>query len=74
MVPHLLHNRLTDGGEVVSLTRRPNTPLPPGGFLILISVKRSVDPRAIMRLEGLGKLKDPVTSLGIEPATSRLAT
>jgi hypothetical protein len=21
--PHFLHNRLTDGGEVVSLTRRP---------------------------------------------------
>jgi hypothetical protein len=26
-LPHFLDNRLTDGGEVVSLTRRP--PLPP---------------------------------------------
>jgi hypothetical protein len=28
--------RLTDGGKVVSRTRRP--PLPPGNFLVLISV------------------------------------
>jgi hypothetical protein len=30
--------RLTDGGKVVSPTRRP--PLSPGNFLVLISVKR----------------------------------
>jgi hypothetical protein len=31
-----------------------------------------VDPRAIVRLEGLAQLKNPVTSWGIEPATFRL--
>jgi hypothetical protein len=36
-LPHLLHNGLTDGGEVVSLTRRPF--FTPGKFLVLISVK-----------------------------------
>jgi hypothetical protein len=38
-LPHFLQNRLTDGDEVVSLTRRPLfTPLP-GRFLVLISVR-----------------------------------
>jgi hypothetical protein len=62
---HFLDNRLTDGGEVVS-------PLPPGRFLVLIYVRGRVDPRVIARLEGLGQLKNPMTSLGIEPATFRL--
>jgi hypothetical protein len=44
-------------------------PLPPGRFLVLISDRSLVDPRAIVRLEGLGKLKNPVTSLGIKPVT-----
>jgi hypothetical protein len=35
--PHFLDNRFIDGGEVVSLTRRP--PLPPRRFLVLISVR-----------------------------------
>jgi hypothetical protein len=33
---HFLDNRLTYGGEVVGLTRQP---LPPGRFLVLISVR-----------------------------------
>jgi hypothetical protein len=39
-LPYFLRNRLTDGGEVVILTRRQVAlPPPPGKFLVLISVK-----------------------------------
>jgi hypothetical protein len=47
---------LTDGGKVASLMCRPPF-TPPGRFLVLISVRGWVDPRAIVRLEGLGQLK-----------------
>jgi hypothetical protein len=36
---HFLDNRLTDGGEVVSLTRRPAALYSPGRFLVPISVR-----------------------------------
>jgi hypothetical protein len=36
---------------------RPGRPLPPGKFLVLISVRCWVDPKAIVWLERLGKLK-----------------
>jgi hypothetical protein len=43
-----------------------------GRFLVLISVRGLVDPRAIGRLEGLGQLENPMNSSEIEPAISRL--
>jgi hypothetical protein len=62
--PYFLDNRLTDGGEVVSLTRRPSAlyPQEDSWYLFLL---------VAVRLEGLGQLKYPMTS-GIEPATFRL--
>jgi hypothetical protein len=50
----------------------PGRSLPPGKFLVLISLRGSVDSRAIVRLQGLGQLKNPMTSSWIEPATFRL--
>jgi hypothetical protein len=67
---NFLDNRLTDSGEAVSLMHRP--PFTPGRFLVLISVRGHVDPRDIVWLEGLGQLKTPMTSTGIEPTTFRL--
>jgi hypothetical protein len=51
---------------------RAGHPLPPGRFLVLISVRGRVDPRDIGRLEGLGKWKNPITSPGMKPSTFRL--
>jgi hypothetical protein len=56
----------------VTSALRVSHPLPPGRLLVLICVKSRVDPRAIVRLEGLGEMKNPVTSSGSEPATFRL--
>jgi hypothetical protein len=55
-VPHFPDNQIEDGGEVDSLTRRPRY-THQKYFLLLISVRGCVNPRAIARLEGLGKLK-----------------
>jgi hypothetical protein len=44
----------------------------PGRFLVLISIRGWVDPTAIVWLERLGQLKNPMTSSGTEPATFRL--
>jgi hypothetical protein len=49
---------------------RASRPLPPGRFLVLISARGCVEPRAIVRLEGLGQLKNPMTSSEIEPVNT----
>jgi hypothetical protein len=51
---------------------RTGRPVHPGRFLVLISVRGWVDPEVIVRLEGLGQLKNPMTSSVIEPVTFRL--
>jgi hypothetical protein len=64
--PHFLGNRLICGGKVVSPTCR--SPFTPKNiqriFLVLISFKAWVDLRAVVRLEGLGKLKKSSDFIG----------
>jgi hypothetical protein len=70
-VPTSLDNRLTDGGKVVSFMRRP--PLYPQGnswYSFLLEAQST--PRAMMRLEGLGQLKNPMTFSGSIPRLSGL--
>ena len=59
-----------DGGKVFSLRHRP--PYLQEIHLLLIFVKDWVDPRAIVRPEGLCHWKIPMTLSEIEPATFRL--
>jgi hypothetical protein len=47
-------------------------PLPLGKFLVLISAIGAVDSRIVVRLEGIGQLKNPMISSGIKPATFRI--
>jgi hypothetical protein len=55
-LPHFVNNRLTDGGKVVSLTRRtPFNPLEDSWYSFLL--RGWVEPRGIVQLEGLGQLK-----------------
>jgi hypothetical protein len=61
-IPHFLGNRLTDGGEV-SLTHRPRS-TPQKHFLVPISVRGRVNSRAIVWLDGFGKLKNSSDLIG----------
>jgi hypothetical protein len=67
--PHCLHNRLTDGGEVVSLTHQPAA-LHSGIFLVLICVRGGVGSTTRVLLGGLHQLKNEITSSELEFATS----
>jgi hypothetical protein len=53
---------------------RAGRALPPKHFLVCSFVKDRVNPRAIVRLEGLGKLEKKLSLNGNEPATFRLVT
>jgi len=58
-----------DGGKVVSLTHWPL--LTQEILRVLISVRGWVDPKAIVRSEGLCQCKTPMKPSGIEPAVFR---
>jgi hypothetical protein len=59
-------------GSETAVRLSASRPLPAGKILLLISVRGWVDHRATVRLEGLGQLKNPMTSSWTEPATFQL--
>jgi hypothetical protein len=56
-----LYNRLTDGGEFVSLERRPQ-PFISRTILDSHDASDTVVPRATIRMGGLGQLIEAITS------------
>jgi hypothetical protein len=66
-LPHFLNSLFTGYGEVVSLMHQlPFTFAKISGTRFCYRLSR---PRVIVRLEGLGQLKNPATSLRIELVT-----
>jgi hypothetical protein len=56
-IPHCLDNRLTEGGKIVSRTRRPrSTPQKPC-LMLLILIHRLSKPQGLLRLEEIDKFK-----------------
>jgi hypothetical protein len=70
MILHFLDNRLIDGSKVSLTCQSPFTPQQYSWYSFVL--RGRVEPRDIERLEGLGQLRNSVTSTGIEPATIRL--
>ena len=60
-----------EGGEVFRPTHRP--PLPSETTLVFIAISGQVDSKARVRQEGLSSSKIPMTSSGIEAATTHHA-
>jgi hypothetical protein len=58
-LPHFLDNGLTDGYEIASFKRRLH--FSSRRYLALTSVRSRVNPMAIVQLEGLGQLKNPIS-------------
>jgi hypothetical protein len=70
-LPHFLDNRLTHGGEVVNLTRRPPfTPQEDSWYSFLLQAKSIAG--AIVRLYDVGQLKILNDLIGNRTATFRL--
>jgi hypothetical protein len=69
-LPHFLDSRLRDGVRLSAL--RAGRSEPPRRFLVLIPVTGWVDTRAMVRLEGVDKFKNPVKSSEIQTVTFRL--
>jgi hypothetical protein len=70
--PRISRNRHMKVVRLSALRTGRLYPTPPAIFLVPISVRGWVDPRAIARPVGLSQWKIPVTPLGIESAISRL--
>jgi hypothetical protein len=71
---HCLDNRLTDGGKVVSFTHWSRS-TPQKHYFSASGTHfcfRLSKPQGLVRLEGIGKLKNPMILSRFEPATFRL--